>query len=94
MAVRGDVFADVDQHAVARAYDEARLRRWCAMPSRPREHGRQHARSATLHPVDEPGARLHVMLKGGGSDNASRVVAAGSGCRQAGIADELEEPLT
>jgi tartrate/fumarate subfamily iron-sulfur-dependent hydro-lyase alpha chain len=28
-----------------------------------------------LHLVDEPGvARLHIMLKGGGSDNASRVV--------------------
>ena len=43
-----------------------------------------------VHPVDEPGAaRLHVMLKGGGSDNASRVVMLVPGAGKQGIVDEL-----
>ena len=43
-----------------------------------------------IHPVDEPGAaRLHLMLKGGGSDNASRVVMLVPGAGKQGIVDEL-----
>ena len=43
-----------------------------------------------IHPVDKPGvARLHIMLKGGGSDNASRVVMLVPGAGKQGIVDEL-----
>ena len=76
MLVRGDVFADVDD-AVARAYDEVRLRKSVvrdAVLDRANT-GDNTPAFCDIHPVDEPGAaRLHLMLKGGGSDNASRVV--------------------
>ena len=39
--------------------------------------------------VDRPGARLHIMLKGGGSDNASRVVMLVPGAQKQGIIDAL-----
>ena len=91
VAVRGDVFADVDD-AVARAYDEARLRKSVvrdAVLDRANT-GDNTPAFCDVHPVDEPGAaRLHVMLKGGGSDNASRVVMLVPGAGKQGIVDEL-----
>ena len=89
--VRGDVFADVDD-AVARAYDEARLRKSVvrdAVLDRANT-GDNTPAFCDIHPVDEPGAaRLHLMLKGGGSDNASRVVMLVPGAGKQGIVDEL-----
>ena len=91
VAVRGDVFADVDD-AVARAYAEARLR---TSVVRDAVFDRANTGDNTpafcdIHPVDEPGAaRLHLMLKGGGSDNASRVVMLVPGAGKQGIVDEL-----
>ena len=91
VAVRGDVFADVDD-AVARAYDEARLRKSVvrdAVLDRANT-GDNTPAFCDVHPVDEQGAaRLHVMLKGGGSDNASRVVMLVPGAGKQGIVDEL-----
>ena len=89
--VRGDVLADVDD-AVARAYDEARLRKSVvrdAVLDRANT-GDNTPAFCDIHPVDEPGAaRLHLMLKGGGSDNASRVVMLVPGAGKQGIVDEL-----
>ena len=89
--VRGDVFADVDD-AVARAYDEVRLRKSVvrdAVLDRANT-GDNTPAFCDIHPVDEPGAaRLHLMLKGGGSDNASRVVMLVPGAGKQGIVDEL-----
>ena len=89
--VAGDVFADVDA-AVARAYGEARLRKSVvrdAILDRANT-GDNTPAFCDIHPVDEPGAaRLHLMLKGGGSDNASRVVMLVPGAGKQGIVDEL-----
>lgn len=91
VCVRGDVFSDVDA-AVARAYDQARLRKSVV---RDALFDRANTADNTpafcdVHPVDEPGAaRLHVMLKGGGSDNASRVVMLPPGAGRAGVVAEV-----
>ena len=91
VCVRGDVFADVDA-AVARAYGAARLRRSVvrdALFDRTNTNDNTPA-FCDIHPVDEPGAaRLHVMLKGGGSDNASRVVMLPPGAGRAGVGEEV-----
>ena len=74
--VPGDVFSKVDS-AVAHAYDEARLRKSLVADALFDRTNTQDNTPAfcEVHFVDEPGVcRLHVMLKGGGSDNASRVV--------------------
>lgn len=89
--VPADVFAGVDD-AVARAYEEARLRMSVVKDALfDRANTRTNAPAfCEFHPVDEPGvARLHVMLKGGGSDNASRVVMLTPGAGLAGVKDEL-----
>lgn len=89
--VGGDVFADVND-AVACAYDEALLRKSVV---RDAIFDRANTQDNTpafcdIHTVDEPGvARLHIMLKGGGSDNASRVVMLVPGAGKQGIIDEL-----
>ena len=91
VCVRGDVFADVNA-AVARAYDEAHLRKSVvrdALFDRANT-GDNTPAFCDVHPVDEPGAaRLHVMLKGGGSDNASRVVMLAPGAGRAGVVAEV-----
>ena len=89
--VAGDVLAGVDD-AVARAYDEALLRKSVvgnAIFDRTNSDDNTPA-FTDIHPVSEPGvARLHIMLKGGGSDNASRVVMLVPGAGRAGIVDAL-----
>lgn len=89
--VPGDVFAAVDD-AVGRAYTEAHLRTSLvrdAILDRTNT-GDNTPAFCDIHPVDEPGvARLHIMLKGGGSDNASRVVMLVPGAGRQGIVDEL-----
>lgn len=73
--VSGDVFSGVDE-AVGRAYGEARLRMSVVRDAIfDRSNTNTNAPAfCEIHPVERPGARVHVMLKGGGSDNASRVV--------------------
>ncbi len=91
VAVAGDVFADVDT-AVARAYDEARLRKSvvCDAVLDRANTGCNTPAFCDIHPVEESGvARLHLMLKGGGSDNASRVVMLVPGAGKEGIVEEL-----
>ena len=89
--VPADVFAGVND-AVARAYDEARLRKSVvrdAILDRANT-GDNTPAFCDVHPVDEPGAaRLRIMLKGGGSDNASRVVMLPPGAGRAGIVEEI-----
>lgn len=89
--IAGDVFSCVDD-AVARAYDEARLRKSVvhdAVLNRANT-GDNTPAFCDVHLVDEPGvARLHIMLKGGGSDNASRVVMLVPSAGKQGIIDEL-----
>lgn len=74
--VPGDVFSEVD-FAVAHTYEHARLRKSVVVDALFDRTNTQDNTPAfcEIHPVSEAGAcRLHVMLKGGGSDNASRVV--------------------
>lgn len=91
VCVRGDVFGGVDD-AVSRAYSEARLRKSVV---RDAVFDRTNTNDNTpafcdVHPVSERGAaRLHIMLKGGGSDNASRVVMLVPGAGKQGIVEEL-----
>ena len=89
--VPGDVFSGVDD-VVARAYTEARLRM-----SVVRDAILDRANTGNNTPaftevrfIDEPGAaRLSVMLKGGGSDNASRVVMLVPGDGREAIVDNV-----
>ena len=70
--VPGNVFSQVNE-AVARAYTDGRLRKSVVRDALfNRENTQDNTPAFTdIHLVDEPGAcRLHIMLKGGGSDNA------------------------
>ena len=90
VAVPGDVFACVDE-AVARAYTEARLRKSVvrdALVDRANT-GDNTPAFTNIHFVEEPGARVHVLLKGGGSDNASRVTMLTPGAGREGIIAEV-----
>ena len=91
VAVAGDVFSQVDS-AVARAYEEARLRKSVvknALFDRANTNGNTPA-FTDIHPVGQPGtARLRIMLKGGGSDNASRVVMLVPGAGRTGVVDAV-----
>lgn len=54
------------------------------------EHGDNTPAFCELRLVDEPGvARLHMMLKGGGSDNASRVVMLTPNAGKQGVIDTV-----
>lgn len=86
----GDVFAEVND-AVARAYTEARLRKSVVRDALfDRANTGDNTPAFTdVHFVETPGARVHVLLKGGGSDNASRVVMLTPGSGRQGIIDEI-----
>ena len=89
--VPGDVFADVND-AVARAYTEGKLRKSVVRNALFDRTNTQDNTPAfcEIHAVDKPGvARLSLMLKGGGSDNASRVVMLPPSAGRAGIIDEV-----
>ena len=89
--VPGDVFSEVD-FAVAHTYEHARLRKSVVVDALFDRTNTQDNTPAfcEIHPVSEAGVcRLHVMLKGGGSDNASRVVMLVPGAGKQGIVDEL-----
>lgn len=89
--VPGNVFSEVDG-AVARAYESARLRKSLvrdALFDRINS-GDNTPAFCEIHFTDEPGcARLHVMLKGGGSDNASRVVMLTPSAGKQGVIDTV-----
>ena len=75
LAVPGDIFSRV-HHAVARAYTDGRLRMSLvrdALFDRANT-GDNTPAFCELKLVPGDSATLHVLLKGGGSDNASRVV--------------------
>lgn len=88
--VAGDVFAGVND-VVARVYAERNLRK-----SLVRDALLDRANSGDNTPAfceietcSRPGARLHVMCKGGGSDNASRVVMLTPSAGRDGIREAL-----
>lgn len=89
--VPGDVLSRVNE-AVAWAYESAHLRKSVvknALFDRANT-GDNTPAFCEIHCVDEPGvARLHVMLKGGGSDNASRVVMLVPSAGKQGIVDTV-----
>jgi len=91
VAVAPGVFADVDA-VVARTYETARLRKSLvrnALFDRANT-GDNTPCFTDIHPVDQPGvARIRVMLKGGGSDNASRVVMLAPGAGREAIVAEV-----
>lgn len=88
--VPGDVFSGVDT-AVGRAYEEARLRMSVVRDAifDRSNTGTNAPAFCEVHPVDCPGARVHVMLKGGGSDNASRVAMLTPGGGKAAVVETL-----
>ena len=89
--VAGDVFAGVND-VVARVYAERNLRKSLvrdALLDRANS-GDNTPAFVGIHPVDEPGvARLNVMLKGGGSDNASRLVMLAPGGGRKAVIDTV-----
>lgn len=88
--VPGDVFDDVDG-VVARAYTEALLRKSVVRDALfDRSNTGDNTPAFTdIHFSEASGCRLHVLLKGGGSDNASRVVMLSPGAGKQGILDEV-----
>ena len=75
VCIAGDVLDGVDE-AVAYAYTEGNLRKSLvrdALFDRSNT-GDNTPAFAEIHTSELPGARVHIMCKGGGSDNASRVV--------------------
>ncbi|MEG0217641.1 MAG: fumarate hydratase [Raoultibacter sp.] len=91
VSVSGAVFSGVDA-AVAAAYKEAHLRHSLVRDAffDRTNTGNNTPAFCEVHPVDTPGtARLHLMLKGGGSDNASRVVMLTPGAGAPAIFDEV-----
>lgn len=90
VALQGDIFSGVDA-AVAHAYEEAGLRKSLvrdALFDRTNT-GDNTPAFCELYFSDRRGARLHIMLKGGGSDNASRLVMLNPFAGKQGIIDEL-----
>lgn len=91
VVVRGNVFSQVNE-AVAEAYIQGKLRKSVVKDALfDRGNTGDNTPAFTdIHFVDEPGVcRLHIMLKGGGSDNASRVVMLAPGVGRAGIVNEV-----
>ena len=89
--VPGNVFSQVNE-GVAEAYVNSKLRKSVVKDALfDRGNTGDNTPAFTdLHFVDEPGVcRLHIMLKGGGSDNASRVVMLAPGAGRAGIVSEV-----
>ncbi len=86
VAVPGNVFSEVNA-AVARAYEKGRLRMSLlrdALFDRTNT-GDNTPAFCEVRFTERPGARVHVLLKGGGSDNASRVVMLPPGAGREGV---------
>ena len=90
VSISGDVLDGVND-AVAKAYVENNLRKSLvrdALFDRANTNDNTPA-FAEIHTSGKPGARVHVMCKGGGSDNASRVVMLTPGAGKQGVVDAL-----
>lgn len=90
VSVAGDVFSKLDA-AVADAYESAGLRKSLvhdALFDRTNT-GDNTPAFCELSVSETPGARLHIMLKGGGSDNASRVLMLNPAAGKQGLIDEV-----
>ena len=90
VSITGDVLDGVDE-AVARAYIEGNLRKSLvrdALFDRANT-GDNTPAFAEIHVSGKSGARLHVMCKGGGSDNASRVAMLAPGAGRQGVVDAV-----
>ncbi len=92
--VPGDAFSQVDA-AVERAYREGGLRKSIVRDALfDRRNTETNAPAFTeMRFREEPGARLAVMLKGGGSDNASRVVMLPPGAGREGVVSTVVEAV-
>ncbi len=88
--VPANIFSEVNS-AVARAYDKARLRKSLLKDAFFDRTNTQDNTPAFVELGFRPGrgATLHIMLKGGGSDNASRVVMLPPGAGYNGIKSEI-----
>lgn len=86
LAVPGNIFSEVND-AVARAYTDGRLRMSLLKDALFDRTNTGNNTPAFCEVKFVPGAhaRLHVLLKGGGSDNASRVVMLAPGAGAAGV---------
>lgn len=86
LSIPGDVFSLVDD-AVSRAYHDGALRMSIVKDALfDRENTRDNTPAfCEIKLIPGRGATLHVMLKGGGSDNASRVVMLPPGAGREGI---------
>lgn len=89
-AVAGDALAGVDE-AVAAVYTGERLRKSLVADglSDRSNTGDNTPAFTEVRLTGEPGARLHLMLKGGGSDNASRVVMLPPSAGRQGVIDTV-----
>ncbi|MBQ3329533.1 MAG: fumarate hydratase, partial [Eggerthellaceae bacterium] len=90
VCVSGDVMNGVND-AVAAAYTEGSLRKSLvrdALFDRANT-GDNTPAFCEIRTCDQPGARVHIMCKGGGSDNASRVVMLAPGAGRQGIVDAV-----
>lgn len=90
LSVPGNIFSQVNE-AVASAYTEGKLRMSVlndALFDRTNT-GNNTPAFCELKPAPGNGATLHVMLKGGGSDNASRVAMLPPGVGREGIKKEI-----
>lgn len=91
IGLNGNVFSKVDS-AVAHGFINSKLRKSVvrdALFDRTNT-GDNTPAFCELRLVDEPGvARLHIMLKGGGSDNASRVVMLTPNAGKQGVIDTV-----
>lgn len=92
--IPGDIFSGVDS-AVARAYEGAGLRMSVVRDALLDRTNTGNNTPAFTQIVLRPGsgATLHVMLKGGGSDNASRIVMLSPGAGEAGVRETLLETV-
>ena len=90
VCVSGDVMDGVND-AVATAYTEGNLRKSLvrdALFDRANT-GDNTPAFCEIRTCDQPGASVHIMCKGGGSDNASRVVMLAPGAGRQGIVDAV-----
>lgn len=90
VVISGDVFSRVNT-AVARAYETVQLRKSLVKDAffNRENTGNNTPAFCEVYFSARLGARLHIMLKGGGSDNASRVVMLNPSAGKQGIIDEL-----
>lgn len=90
VAVAGDALSGVNQ-AVAEAYTTCSLRKSLVRDALFDRSNTQDNTPAfcEVELSERPGARLHIMCKGGGSDNASRVVMLTPSAGRQGIIDAV-----